>query len=107
MLTFHISKRLYSPFFFLTNLIDFIDLTVMNVTDREYQKMCQNVEFCKVHPDTEIELEDGGWSIGTNADGEEIETGTVVEYCPKCKNQNKMISLTEREIEEKGEMWYD
>ena len=79
----------------------------MNVTDREYQKMCQNVEFCKVHSDTELVVEDGGWSIGTNANGEEIETGTAVEYCPKCENQNKMIPLTEKEIEEKGEMWYD
>jgi len=58
---------------------------IMYVTYEEYNEMCKNVEFCKVHSDTELVVEDGCWSIGTNAEGEEVEKGYACKLCPKCE----------------------
>jgi hypothetical protein len=79
----------------------------MYVTNEKYQEMCQNVEFCKVHSDTELVVEDGCWSVGTNEIGEEIEIGYAQKLCPKCEKENQTIPTIKREFTEKDDMWYN
>ena len=69
-------------------------------THKEYMKMCSGVEFCNIHPDTEITVEDGHWI--ENGDG--IEEGTVIKYCSECDVQN-MFPVINRDFEEKDDMW--
>ena len=57
----------------------------MYVTNEEYNELCQAVEFCKVHPDTKLIVEDGHWTITTNAEGREVEVGHAELICPKCE----------------------
>ena len=59
----------------------------MYVTNEEYNELCRTVEFCKVHPDTKLVVEDGDWSVRTNANGEEVEMGIADLLCPKCEYQ--------------------
>ena len=52
-------------------------------THKEYMEMCSEVEFCNIHTETRIAVEDGEWKEDENGN----EVGTVVQYCPECLDQ--------------------